>query len=182
MNKAKGFSAVAAIGLIGCLPIPLASAESPVVPRPNASCSRLLNEVRTWNFSEEPAAEYTNLMCARAQGQQYRWSVVPVAYPTRKWLSLGYGRDGEVKSTLFSGSPTTDGKYMIDYPSTWLGMPQTDDTECIAEQTPQIGPGAIGRPSSLAAGTGQPLVFEVIPNLFDLRLSGYCMWTEFGSG
>ncbi len=94
-----------------------------------------------------------------------------------KWLTLGYGTKGEVKSTTISGTPGPSG-YMISYPATWMGTPLASDAQCIAEQTEMLGSGVFGNNHTDAGNSGKPLTFDVNAHLFDLTLSGYCLWTQ----
>lgn len=152
-----------------------ARAETPVVPRAGDACSSALAGAWTWNFEQAASGPFTQLLCEVVSRGDYEWRVSPSVSPIRKWLTLGYGNDGEIKSTLFSGLPDGDGKYSITYPSTWTGSPQAPDAQCLAEQSPS--PGSYNA-TAVTGVTGQTVVVRLIPDLFNLRLSGYCLWQQ----
>lgn len=60
----------------------------------------------------------------------------------------------------------------------WTATPQSADTRCRAEQTTVVGPGVVSEPEVAEANAGERLEFDVLPRLFDVRLSGYCLWTR----
>ncbi len=41
-----------------------------------------------------------------------------------------------------------------------------------------MGPGVVSEPEVAEANAGERLEFDVLPRLFDVRLSGYCLWTR----
>lgn len=128
---------------------PSAMADDPVVPRPNAPCSAQLANAKTENFNPKPGEEGTHLACQKTPNG-YVWSVRPLALPFTKVLTLGSGNQGELRSALFSGRKRGDGQYALNYPSTWVGTPQSPDAQCIAEQTPLLSESIYGSPTAEA--------------------------------
>jgi len=81
------------------------------------------------------------------------------------------------KGTALRRCPWYDG-YALNYPSSWVGMPQAPDAQCIAEQSAFISEGVAGPSTTEAGSTGKPLMFDLAPSLATLKLSGYCLWTQ----
>jgi hypothetical protein len=179
MDRARfvllGGLAAAAIVLVPLAPIASpAHADTPVVPRADTPCSPHLANVRTVNHDAPPAQPYTVLMCENRGTRGYVWKSVPVSvsFPITKWLSVGPD----------DGVTLLGDRREVNAPSSWVGTPQEEDAQCIAEQEPLLRNGYIGHPTAVAGGTGIPLYFDVMANLFSLQLSGNCLWTEVESG
>jgi hypothetical protein len=168
---------IAAVAFAQIVAVSVARADAPVVPRPDAPCVPQLANVKTWNLNQAPDAQpYTNLQCQNLGAKGYVWKPEPVMLPYTSWLSLG--SDTHTKSEYRAGRFVFDD---LHTPSTWIGTPQAPDAQCIAEQQPRVGEGMLGPPTAKAGGTGRPLVVDVIPNLFEITLSGYCLWEEASS-
>jgi hypothetical protein len=59
----------------------------------------------------------------------------------------------------------------------WMATPQDAGTQCRAVQRAVVEAGVVG-PPQIAEGTeGQPLSLHVVPQLYSIELSGYCLWT-----
>jgi hypothetical protein len=173
---------IAAAAFAQIVAVPVAVADAPVVPRPDAPCTPQLANVKTWNLNQSPDAQpFTNLQCQNLGATGYLWKPTPVMLPYTSWLSLGSDTKGEYRAGTMLGVPNENGEYDLHFPSTWIGTPQASDAQCIAEQTPETGGSMLGPPTAKAGGTGRPLVVDVIPNLWQLKLSGHCLWEEASS-
>jgi hypothetical protein len=60
----------------------------------------------------------------------------------------------------------------------WIASPQEPDSSCRAEQVAVIDAGVVGPPRIDEGAAGQPLSFRVLPNLFSITMSGYCLWAK----
>jgi hypothetical protein len=113
----------------------------------------------------------TTLVCRRQPNDRYQWEVVSADYPSSdRWLTYGppmtlHG-NGTRNHNLRSGD--------------WIGLPQDPDSQCIAEQIAVVGPGVVSSPQVDAGQTGQPLLLRVMPNLFSITMTGYCLWRNVG--
>ncbi|HEY7054090.1 MAG TPA: hypothetical protein VH496_18450 [Mycobacterium sp.] len=63
----------------------------------------------------------------------------------------------------------------------WTATPQRTDSRCRAEQLAVVRAGEVGPPMVREGATGQPLSLQVVPNLFSITMSGYCLWTKVSS-
>jgi hypothetical protein len=173
---------LAAVSFAQITEVSIASADPPLVPRPGAPCASQLVNAKTWNLDQASDAHpYTNLQCENLCTKGYVWKAEPVSLPYFRWLSLGSDTKGDYRAVTLLGIPDSKGQYDLHFPSTWIGTPQAPDAQCIAEQTPDTGGGMLGAPTAKAGGTGMPLVVNVIANLYQLKLSGYCLWEEASS-
>ncbi|MEN3319456.1 MAG: hypothetical protein V7643_2857 [Mycobacterium sp.] len=62
----------------------------------------------------------------------------------------------------------------------WSATPRDANSNCRAEQRAVVGPGIVGPPQVMESQKGQPLSFHVVPRLFSIEMSGYCLWTRTG--
>jgi hypothetical protein len=58
----------------------------------------------------------------------------------------------------------------------WTATPQDSTSRCRAEQSTVVSPGVVSPPQVTEGKPGQPLDVQLAPRLFDLQLSGYCLW------
>jgi hypothetical protein len=58
----------------------------------------------------------------------------------------------------------------------WIGYPQDSGSRCSAEQAAVVSAGVVGPPQTSMGEPGQPLQFEVLPVVFTIKLTGYCLW------
>jgi hypothetical protein len=148
-------SAAAALALLFTAP-GVASAD-PVAPQPNTPCPSGFSDVMTWL----PGAKMP-LAC-----QDGRWQAVTSPQPpSDRWLSYGpemtlHG-EGRRNPSVRSGE--------------WTATPQDSNSRCRAEQSAVVSPGVVGPPQTAEGQPGQQLDFQMVPRLFDLQLSGYCLW------
>lgn len=111
----------------------------------------------------------TTLMCVDQSDGGYRWERYASPYPlSDRWFTYGpelrlHGQ-GLRNPELMSGD--------------WTGYPQDADGRCSAEQTAVVAAGEVGSPRVTEGDPGQPLDFQVMPSLFNIELSGHCLWQK----
>jgi hypothetical protein len=143
--------------------MPAAATADPVAPQPDTPCSSNLSDVMTWL----PDATMP-LVCVN-QANGYQWQTVTVPQPPNdRWLSLGppmtlHG-DGLRNPSVKSGD--------------WTATPQDATSRCRAEQQVVVSPGVVGPPQASEGKAGQPLSLQVVPRLFSIQMSGYCLWVR----
>lgn len=113
-----------------------------------------------------PAGAKLPLLCT---GGTWQAETTPQA-PNDRWLSVGppillHG-EGLRNSDVQSGD--------------WIATPRSADTRCRAEQLTVLGPGILSAPEVAEGATGEPLEVTFAPRLFNLQLSGDCLWTRKG--
>lgn len=107
-------------------------------------------------------AEPHTLYCARGPAGQGVWESPPfLQRPFTKWLT--------VNDVVMMG-PASGMEVDIAGSDEWIGLPQ-DDGACTIEQATDLGDRTAD-----TAPTGQPLSFEVLPNLRMVTLKGHCLW------
>jgi hypothetical protein len=62
----------------------------------------------------------------------------------------------------------------------WTATPQDSNSRCGAVQRAVVEAGVVGPPQVAEGTEGQPLSIQVLPQLFSIDMSGYCMWTRTG--
>jgi hypothetical protein len=148
---------------IVCSPQFCAWAE-PAMPQEDTPCPSTFADVMT----SLPDAKMP-LVCAAQPNGTFAWKTVTTPYPVSdRWLSYGpelklHGeglRDGRIKS------------------GDWVATPQDADTACRAEQIAVVNAGVVGAPQIDAGAKGKPLAFRVVPQLFSIQMTGYCLWTK----
>jgi hypothetical protein len=138
-----------------------ASADPPV-PQADTGCDQDLANVMTW-----PPDANMPLVCLNGQ-----WQLVTTPPPPNdRWLSVGPAMtlhgEGLRNPSVASGG--------------WIAVPQDPTTTCRAEQQAVVDAGVVG-PSQAAEGKpGQQLSFTVVPQLYSIKMSGYCLWTRTAS-
>jgi hypothetical protein len=144
------------------LATPAVASADPEAPQPGTPC----------------AADFSDAMTRLADGRTVlecldnHWQAVTTPQPPNdRWLSFGptvtlHG-EGLRNPDVASGN--------------WTATPQDPDTSCRAEQRAVVEAGVVGAPQVSEAPAGQPLSFQVVPRLFSIELSGYCLWTRTGS-
>jgi hypothetical protein len=140
---------------------PAVASADPVAPQPGTPCSSDLSEVMTW-----PADNRLPLECLNNQWQ----AVTSPQPPNDRWLSFGapiklHG-EGLRNPDVVSGD--------------WTAVPQDVNSSCRAEQRTVVEAGVVGPPQVAESAEGQPLSFRVLPRLFSIDMSGYCLWTRAG--
>jgi hypothetical protein len=97
-------------------------------------------------------------------------SVITPQPPNDRWLSFG-------------PTMTLHGEGMRNpnvAPGAWTATPQDADSQCRAEQRAVVSAGEVGPPQVAESPEGQPLSFQLLPQLFSIEISGYCLWTRTG--
>jgi hypothetical protein len=133
----------------------------PVAAQPGTTCASTLSDVMT-----QPPDAKMPLVC-----RSDRWQTVTTPQPPNdRWLSFGpamtlHGQ-GQRNPNVTSGA--------------WTATPLDADSQCRAEQTAVVEPGVVGPPQVTESPRGQPLSFQMVPRLFSIGMSGYCLWTRTG--
>jgi hypothetical protein len=140
---------------------PAVAWADPQVPQPGTPCSSDLSGVMTL-----PADAKSPLQCLADQWQ----TVTAPQPPNDRWLSFGppitlHG-EGLRNPDVAAGA--------------WTAAPQDANTTCRAEQRAVVEAGVVGPPQAAENPAGQPLTFRVVPQLFSIEMSGYCLWTRTG--
>jgi hypothetical protein len=135
---------------------PVASADPPA-PQADTPCTSDLSGVMTW-----PADASTPLACV-----DNRWQALTSPQPPNdRWLSVGptitlHG-EGLRNPNVASGQ--------------WTATPLEPGSQCRAEQQTVVSPGVKSAPHVSEGKPGQPLSLQLLPRLFSVELSGYCLW------
>ena len=144
--------------------IPAVASAEPAVPQQDSQCSENLAGALT----QLPDLR-TLLECRSQPGLGYRWQLFDSPYPNSdRWLTYGptltlHG-EGQRNREINSGD--------------WIGYPQDGGTQCVAGQVAVVSAGELGPPQVSTGKPGQPLQFQVLPLLFTVELSGYCLWQK----
>lgn len=129
----------------------------PAVPQPDTACAADLADVTTL-----PPGQSLPLVC---QGQRWQAATAP-GDPSDRWVSFGPAMalhgEGLRNPNLAAGS--------------WTATPLDDDTRCAATQQVVISAGVVGAPVVTEGAPGQQFSLEVLPRLFDISMSGHCLW------
>jgi hypothetical protein len=153
---------IAIIGAALLLWPPVPAWADPPVPQPSTPCSPDLSDAMT-----RPPDDTSPLVCLNGQWQ----SLTTPQPPNDRWLSYGppmtlHG-EGLRNPNVASGD--------------WTAMPLDSSSTCRAEQRAVLGPGEVGPPQTSEGQPGQQLSLQLVPQLFSIQFSGYCLWTRVGS-
>jgi hypothetical protein len=151
-------SAIAAAVLTTALLAAPVAAANPPAPQDGSSCPADLTGVMTW-----PSDDQMPLECASGQWQ----TVLSPPPPNDRWLSVGptmtlHGQ-GLRNPSVTSGD--------------WVATPLDAGSRCRAEQRAVVEAGVVGPPQTAEGQPGQPVSFHMMPQLFSIEMSGYCLWT-----
>jgi hypothetical protein len=133
----------------------------PEVPQPGTPCASDLSGTMTMLPDNRLPLECIN----------HQWQALTTPQPPNdRWLSFGppitlHG-EGLRDPNVASGD--------------WIATPQDANSSCRAEQRTVVGPGVVGPPQLTESPKGQPLSFQLLPRLFSIGMSGYCLWTRSG--
>ncbi|MCV7303201.1 hypothetical protein H7J93_26605 [Mycobacterium barrassiae] len=149
--------AIAAAALAVALSTGTAAAD----PAPGTPCPPDATGAAT-----RPADAKMPLLCT---GGTWQAETTPQS-PNDRWLSVGppillHG-EGLRNSDVQSGD--------------WIATPRSADTRCRAEQLTVLEPGILSAPEVAEGAAGEPLEVTFAPRLFNLQLSGDCLWTRKG--
>lgn len=141
---------------------PAVASADPVLPQPGTPCAPELSGTMT-----RPPHADVPLACLDNQWQ----SVNTPQPPNDRWLSFG-------------PTMTLHGQGMRNpdvAAGAWTATPQDADSRCRAEQRAVVSAGEVGPPHVTESPKGQPLSFQLLPQLFSIEMSGHCLWTRTGS-
>jgi hypothetical protein len=145
----------------------VASAE-PGAPQANTECAPALDGALT-QLLDYTTRVTTYLHCGNQPGVGYRWQVFDSPYPNSdQWLSFGpklvlHG-EGQANREIDSGN--------------WIGYPQDSGSRCAAQQQAVVRAGTVTAPLVSTGQPGQRLQLKILPLLFTIELSGYCLWQK----
>jgi hypothetical protein len=107
------------------------------------------------------------LVCANGQWQ----TVTSPQPPNDRWLSFGPAMtlhgEGMRNPSVQSGN--------------WTATPQDPGSQCRAAQETVVSPGVLTQPQVSEGTAGQSLSLRLLPRLFSIQMSGYCLWTRTAS-
>ena len=149
------------VAAVSCVP-GIASA-SPIVPGPDTPCSSNFVGAMTWLPNDKMPME-----CVQGNSGP-RWQPVTSPYPVSdRWVTYGLAMklhgEGLRNASIKSGD--------------WTATPQDSDTTCRAEQLTVVTAGVVSAPQVDEGGAGKQLSFRVLPQLFSITMSGYCLWVK----
>ena len=127
---------------------PIATANPPA-PQDGAPCSADLTDVMTW-----PSDAQMPLVCLNSQWQ----TVTQPPPPNDRWLSFGppmtlHGQ-GLRNPSVVSGD--------------WIATPLDAGSRCRADQRAVMEAGVVGPPQITEGAEGQPLSFQMLPQLYSI--------------
>jgi len=133
------------------------SHADPGVPQPDSVCSADLDGAATM-----PPGRSLPLIC---QGGRWQPATAP-GDPGDRWVSFGPAMalhgDGLRNPNLQGGS--------------WTATPLDPATTCAATQQTVLSAGVLGPPTTAEGAPGQQLSLQVLPSLFDISMTGHCLW------
>jgi hypothetical protein len=151
-------------GVVAALAVVFSSGTAvadPVAPHANTPCSPEAAGAAT-----RSADAKMPLVCT---GGSWQSETTPQP-PNDRWLSVG-------PPILLHGG----GRQNPDVQSgDWTATPRSVDTRCRAEQTTVLEPGVVSAPEIAEGPAGQPLEVTFAPGLFNVTLSGDCLWARRG--
>ncbi len=131
----------------------------PAVPQLDSVCAPDLVAAATL-----PPGRSAPLVCS---GGRWQATAAP-ADPSDRWVSFG-------PAIALHGDGLRNPNLL---PGTWTATPLDPDTRCAATQQTVISAGVVGPPAITEGAPGQQLSFEVAPRLFDITMSGHCLWVR----
>lgn len=111
-------------------------------------------------------------------------SMVPLECLGSQWQSVSTPQPPNDRWLSFGPPMTLHGQGMRNpdvASGAWTATPQDADSRCRAEQRAVVSAGEVGPPQVSESENGQPLSFHVLPQLFSVEMSGYCLWTRVDS-
>lgn len=147
--------------LTAALVSPAIAYADPAAPQPDSPCTADLTGATTM-----PPGQSLPLLC---QGQQWQ-SVTEPGDPSDRWVSFGPAMalhgGGLRNPNLTSGA--------------WTATPLEPEAQCAATQHAVISAGVVGPAVVTEGKPGQQLSLQVLPSLFDIAMTGHCLWTRTG--
>lgn len=150
----------AALLLAGFLTATPASAD-PAAPQPDSGCPPDLSGAATMPFGRS-----LPLICRQ---QHWQATTAPID-PVDRWVSFG-------PAMALHGGGLRNPNLR---PGAWTATPLDPDTRCAATQQVVVSAGVLGAPVTAEGVAGQPLSLEVLPSLFDIEMTGHCLWERTG--
>ncbi len=147
---------------------PVGASAEPATPQANTECAATHDGALT-QLLDYTTHVTTYLQCRNQRGVGYRWQVFDSPYPTSdRWLSFGpklilHG-EGQRNREIDSGD--------------WIGYPQDSGSWCAAQQQAVVSAGTVSTPLVSTGEPGQQLQLKILPLLFTIELSGYCLWQK----
>lgn len=133
----------------------------PEVPQPDSACPVDLTGAATL-----PYGRSLPLIC-----QQQRWQAATAPIdPVDRWVSFG-------PVMALHGGGLRNPNLL---PGAWTATPLDPDTRCAATQQVVVSAGVLGPPVAAEGVAGQPLSLQVLPSLFDIEMTGHCLWERTG--
>jgi hypothetical protein len=131
----------------------------PVIPQPDSTCPAELEGAATM-----PPGRSLPMIC---QNQRWQPATAP-GDPSDRWVSFGspmalHG-GGLRNPNLEAGS--------------WTATPLDPGTACAATQQTVVSAGVLGSPVTAEGAPGQRLSLQVLPSLFDISMTGHCLWVR----
>lgn len=150
-----------AVPLFAALVTAAPAYAEPAVPQPDTTCPSELTGTATLPFGRS-----LPLIC---QDQRWQAATAPTD-PSDRWVSFGpvmalHG-GGLRNPNLSAGS--------------WTATPLDPGTRCAATQQTVVSAGVLGGPVVAEGNPGQQLSLQVLPSLFDISMSGHCLWERTG--
>lgn len=133
----------------------------PDVPQPDTACTADLTDAATLPFGQS-----LPLVC---QGQRWRAATAPTD-PIDRWVSFGPPialHGGGLRNPNLVAGP-------------WTATPLDSDTRCAATQKTVISAGVLSAPTVSEGAPGEQLSLVVLPSLFDISMTGHCLWERAG--
>lgn len=146
---------------VAAFAFPAIASADPAAPQQDAPCSADLGDAATLPFGQS-----LPLVC-----QDQRWQQVTApGDPSDRWVSFGpaialHG-EGLRNPNLLSG--------------TWTATPLDPEARCAAIQHAVVSAGVVGAPVTAQGRPGQQLSLQVLPSLFDISMTGHCLWARTG--
>jgi hypothetical protein len=146
-----------AVPLFAALVTAAPAYAEPAVPQPDTACPPDLTGTATLPFGRS-----LPLICAE---QRWQAATAP-GDPSDRWVSFG-------PVMALHGGGLRNPNLL---PGPWTATPLDPDTRCAATQQTVVSAGVLAAPVRDVGAPGQPLSLEVLPSLFDISMTGHCLW------
>lgn len=150
-----------AVPLLAALVTAAPAHADPAVPQPDTACPAGLTGTATLPFGRS-----LPLIC---QDQRWQAATAPTD-PSDRWVSFG-------PAMALHGGGLRNPNLL---PGGWTATPLQPDTRCAATQQTVVSAGVLGPPVIAEGAPGQQLSLEVLPSLFDISMTGHCLWERQG--
>lgn len=150
-----------AVPLLAALVTAAPAYAEPAVPQPDTACTTDLTGTATLPFGRS-----LPLIC---QDQRWQAATAPTD-PIDRWVSFG-------PVMALHGGGLRNPNLL---PGAWTATPLEPDTRCSATQQTVVSAGVLAKPVTAEGAPGQPLSLQVLPSLFDIAMTGHCLWERKG--